>query len=72
MIFRMKPVALACLAAFTMANSAFAQQSSVDARIAALQQQIEALKAEIESLKRETGVEQHVGDGASDSGFRRI
>jgi predicted porin len=47
MIFRMKPIAFACVAAFALVNTAHAQQSSVDARIAALQQQIEALKAEI-------------------------
>lgn len=47
MIFRMKPIALACIAGFALANSAYAQQSSVDSRISALQHQIEALKAEV-------------------------
>ena len=49
MICRKKPIAVACVLALTLANSAYAQQSTVDAKIEALQKQIEALKAEVNS-----------------------
>jgi predicted porin len=59
MIFRRKPMVVACLMALAATHSAYAQQSSsVDAKIEALQQQIEALKAEVNSKASISQVQQ--------------
>jgi predicted porin len=69
MIFRKKPMVVACLLAFAAANSAYAQQSSsLDAKIEALQQQIEALKAQVNAKADISQVKQQIAAAPASNG----